>query len=632
MKKISLFLLLFVMVTQNASAVTPVFTDVPQDAWYASYVESLKDVGIVDAGEFFRPADSLIRAELVKMLITAIDGLEGHTPPPNPAFDDVLPGEWFTNYVEAAATLGIATGYSDAQGNLIGLFGPSDNVNRAAATKMLVETFDLEMTEDVAKIYPDVSENDWFYEYVLIASQNGVVSGYDNGHFGPADQVTRAQIAKMVVLGMQVAGIMKVEEEVAVEEEVPEEVTEYNGPLATPNLLSIKEINTPAGSDEVFVAKYSFQAEKESYNVETVTIVNDIVGDYLGDQAVGTTAIKNVILKFPNETGELVTEKRSLGSDGKARFSKLTFFVERNENSFFEIYVELNNVSDVGEGLSGEVFRLGLQDANNNDTSFRAVGSITDNVIGYGGTRLPITSSQVKPFTIRKSVPQFSMNETSENMTAGENTLISFDVAANLTGSVGLARMVFEVSVYDAAGADLSLSDFKFYRGSNYMSNVNIYDATGSQDLRLGMGGGLMDGVSYVIVTFDQEEIISAGDSTTYSLKAGFGNTNSNDSVNTRISQDDEVTALSGLTSINQPNTGKIYVNGDATAGIFTGANDFSQTLGTARNIIWSDRSAGPHLYPTVSGGLVISDSGTTDWTNGTLLDITALTDHLISK
>ena len=72
--------------------------------------------------EYFRPADSLNRAELVKMVITVIDGLKGHTPPPTPTFDDVPPGAWFTNYIEAAATLGIITGYADAQGNLIGLF------------------------------------------------------------------------------------------------------------------------------------------------------------------------------------------------------------------------------------------------------------------------------------------------------------------------------------------------------------------------------------------------------------------------------------------------------------------------------------------------------------------------------
>ncbi len=641
-KKIILFLLIFAVLGQGAFAVSTTFSDVSQNAWYASYVAQLKDSGIVDAGELFRPADSLNRAELVKMVMTAIDGLDGHVPPANPAFDDVLPGAWYTNYIEAAATLGIVTGYTDANGNLIGFFGPGDTVNRAAATKMLVEAFDLEMTDDGVKIYPDVHSSDWFYEYVIVASQHDVVSGYSNGNFGPSDAVTRAQIAKMVVLGMQEAGLMEVpepsveeDEIIPDEEEAEAEVVEEEVIVepATANPLSIEEVNTPSGGSEVFVAKYAFQAVKEGFNVETVTVVNDITGDNLGDQAEGTIAIKNVIIKFPNEAGELVTEVRSLGSDGKARFSGLSFYAERDKDSFFEVYADLNKVSDIGEILSGEVFRLGLQDINNDDNSFRAVGDITSNIIGYGASnRLAISGAQVQPFTVRKSFPMFSMSSASENLKNGENTLISYDIAAGSAGSVGLARLVFEVNVYDDNGANFSLSDFKLYRGSTYMNNVNIYDATGAQDLRLGMGGGLVDGTSFVIVTFDQEEIISAGDSNTYSLKAGVGNSENNDSVSTRIAQGDESTPLSGLTAVNQPNTGKIYVNGSATAGIFTGTNDFSQTLGSERNIIWSDRSAGPHLYPTVSGGVVTSNSGTTDWTNGTLLDITALTDHVISK
>ena len=229
-KLVSLLLLLFISLPGSVHAVSESFSDVPEGAWYAGYVESLQAEGIVDAGEFYRPASSLNRAELAKMIMAATDGLKGHTPPPNPTFDDVPPSAWFANYVEAAATLGIVTGYADAQGNLIGLFGPADTVNRAAATKMLVEAFDLEMTEDGVKEYPDVSEGDWFYEYVLIAGQHEVVSGYDNGRFGPADPVTRAQIAKMVVLGAQAAGIMdkpevpaEEEEEEVVEEEEEEE-------------------------------------------------------------------------------------------------------------------------------------------------------------------------------------------------------------------------------------------------------------------------------------------------------------------------------------------------------------------------------------------------------------------------
>ena len=57
-------------------------------------------------------------------------------------------------------------------------------------------------------------------------------------------------------------------------------------------------MNAAAGSDEAFVAKYSFRADLEGFRIETVTVVNDVVGSKLGDHVQGTLAIKNVILNY----------------------------------------------------------------------------------------------------------------------------------------------------------------------------------------------------------------------------------------------------------------------------------------------------------------------------------------------
>ena len=583
------------------------------------------------------------------MLITALGGLEGHLPPAYPTFDDVQPGAWYSNYVEAAATLGIVTGYSDAQGNLIGLFGPADSVNRAAATKMLVEAFDLGQIDGSLSHFPDVQEEDWFYDYVMIAQHNEVVSGYVNGSFGPDDAVTRAQMAKMLVRSLQAAGLIEFEEKPEVET-VDEEETETGAPsspddetdnrevseesaqpAAEPNLLSIEETSVPAGSTAVFVAKYNFRALYEGFRVETVTVVNDVTDDQLGDQIEGSPAIKNVMLKFPDESGLLVTESRPLSADGRVRFTNLDFFVPRDEDTFFEVYAELNKLSDVGESLSGEVFRLGLQDSHHDDSSFRAVGSISDTVYGYGNNRLSVSSQQLAPFTVRKALPLFSLNEGEGVLTSGQNTLLSFDVTAE-GGSIGLARLVFDVSVSDAEGSDLNLSNFRLYRGSHYLDQVTIHDAGSGQDLSEAGAGTLENGLSSVIVAFDQEETVANGESESYSLRADAGNARNDDSIASRLAMGDELSPLSGLIAVNQPNTGKLYVNGDASAGIFTSATDFSQSLGQNCHVIWSDQSADTHLYPTVSGGTVTDGSGSHDWTNGYRLGLSSLEDYVITK
>jgi hypothetical protein len=639
-KTISSALVLFIMLTSSVSAEAASFSDVPANSWYSSYVSRLADRGIVDSTvSTYRPADSLNRAELVKMVITMIDGLKGYTQPPTATFDDVPFSAWFSSYVETAATLDIVSGYSDAEGNLTGLFGPSDTVTRAAATKILVQAFNLESTSATPAIFKDVKADDWFKSYVDIATQNGVVSGYDNGNFGPADPVTRAQMAKMLVLGAEVAGLMeKVPPAVPPVTPVtptPEPATPPSTlPNATANPLSIERTTAPAGSNGYFVAKYVFKALHEGFRVETVTIVNDLTGDKMGDQPASTEAVKNVILKFPNKDGKLVTESASMSSDGTVRFANLDFFAKRDSDTFFEVYADLNKISDVGDSLSGQVFRLGLKDTGNTSGSFRAVGDISGAVISGTGNsgNLMVSSSQVKYFTVRKTVPHFSLNTGSTQLSNGESSLISYDVTAAQAGSVGLARLVFDISVSDSSGANLSLKDFKLYRGSTYLTDVNVYDATGAQNLSLGSGGSLMDGISFVIVTFNQEETVSAGDSLTFSLKATVSNSEAGDSVSTRIAQGDENSPLTGLTQTGQPNTGKIFVNGDPTAGIFVGALDFFQSLSSSRAVIWSDKSSDLHQFPTVSGGVITSDSGSDDWTNGYLLNLTGLEDHTISK
>jgi hypothetical protein len=82
----------------------------------------------------------------------------------------------------------------------------------------------------------------------------------------------------------------------------------------------------------------------------------------------------------------------------------------------------------------------------------------------------------------------------------------------------------------------------------------------------------------------------------------------------------------------NQENTGKLYVDGDATAGLFTNASDFSQLAGSDRNLIWSDRSATPHTSPSISNGAVQNDSGSADWTNGHLLDFSQVETQFLNR
>ncbi len=613
------------------------FTDVPDDVWFVDYVNTLENENIIDSAEFFRPADTLNRAEMIKMVMKAIDAMNDYQPPFYPTFDDVPAEVWFSSYVEEAATRGIIRGYEDAQGNLTGIFGPADPVTRGAAVKILVSAFDMNTTILNESDFPDVRETDWFYDWVAYARGAGIVNGYADGFFRPYNPVTRAEMAKMLSIAMfpeshnykPANDPGNPDDENEISDGESDENVIYKQAEANTGIL-ISQI-TSSEEDEKFVASYNFRGINEGFVIKTITVVNDTTANTLGDDPFGSPAIKEVILKFPDENGFLSVHSSPLSAGGIARFSNLNFFAERDIDTFLEIYANLNNFADSGPALSGATFRLGIKNVNNTTDSFRAVGAISGNTVTFGAGAA-IGNTKVKSFTVRKSSPTIELTFNRGTLTDGSNTLFDLEITAGSSGSIGIGRFIAEVSVGDNDGAGISLSDFKLFNGSGLISDVRIYDSAGGQDLSPSGGGSLISGKSDVIISFDTEEIISTDDTETYSLKATVTGSASGDSVSSLIADGDESDELSGLTADNEANTGKIFVTGDVTSGIFTSDTDFSRVAGTNKNFIWSDQSAQPHLFPTVSAGIVATDTGSSDWTNGYRLGISALDPVVLSK
>ncbi len=195
-----------------------------------------------------------------------------------------------------------------------------------------------------------------------------------------------------------------------------------------------------------------------------------------------------------------------------------------------------------------------------------------------------------------------------------------------------MARLVFDVEVSDANGAGLSLSDFKWYRGTSLQDNVSIFDATALQDLSPEGGGSIGSGMRKIIVSFNQEETVGVWGPAYFVLKASAAGVEKDDRVVTRLASGDEETPLLDLTATGQSNTGQVYALGDASAGIFTALNEFAQAVGTARNIIWSDKWSSGHIYPDFAGNLPVSGTGSADWTNGYRLGLTELGDQTHSR
>ena len=91
------------------------------------------------------------------------------------------------------------------QGNN-GKFMPADKLNRGQMAQVL---FNLEGKQPVnyAMSFGDVNGSEWFAEAVRWAASEKIVSGYDNGNFGPNDPITREQLAVILFRYAQYKGM-----------------------------------------------------------------------------------------------------------------------------------------------------------------------------------------------------------------------------------------------------------------------------------------------------------------------------------------------------------------------------------------------------------------------------------------
>lgn len=180
--------------TDDETTITVVALSDITGHWAENYIIDLVTSGAVSGYDdgTFRPDNAVTRAEFVKMVVNAF-GYDVADSISESSFTDVETEAWFAPYIESANTSNIVDGYSD------GTFGPGNTINRAEAMKILLSAANLETTEITEASFNDVDETAWFAPYVYTAYDMAIVSGYGNDQFGPGDNMTRAQVAKVIM-------------------------------------------------------------------------------------------------------------------------------------------------------------------------------------------------------------------------------------------------------------------------------------------------------------------------------------------------------------------------------------------------------------------------------------------------
>lgn len=109
------------------------------------------------------------------------------------SFTDVEEGKWYTESIEALAAGSIVNGVKE------GLFKPLQDITKAEMVKMIAIAKELDTENIESSSFSDVKEGKWYYKYIAAAEEAGIALGDGTGKFEPEKNITRAEVASLLV-------------------------------------------------------------------------------------------------------------------------------------------------------------------------------------------------------------------------------------------------------------------------------------------------------------------------------------------------------------------------------------------------------------------------------------------------
>lgn len=186
--------------TTSASTATPEFSDVPTTAWYKPYVDSLAANNILQgySDDTFRPGNMINRAEIAKITVLAADLTEITTT--SAPFADVAASAWYSSFVNTLKFLGIASGYVNGNfGPADSVTRGQFSKMVVEAFDLAESEFDA-LAALNPQTCPDVPSADWQTPYLNRLMALEVMGGYPDGTCKPNNPINRAEATKLIYL------------------------------------------------------------------------------------------------------------------------------------------------------------------------------------------------------------------------------------------------------------------------------------------------------------------------------------------------------------------------------------------------------------------------------------------------
>lgn len=106
-------------------------------------------------------------------------------------FEDIQ-GHWAKNDIELMAFKHIANGISNNN------FAPDRNITRAEFVTLLTKALNMKKINN-NNVFNDVAEDSWYKEAVIKAYDANIIKGMDDRKFGPQENITREQMATIIM-------------------------------------------------------------------------------------------------------------------------------------------------------------------------------------------------------------------------------------------------------------------------------------------------------------------------------------------------------------------------------------------------------------------------------------------------
>lgn len=189
MKKVFSLLLVFLLTISSMLYATPtsaeqVFTDVPPKHSNYQDIAFLLDKGIISVDKKIYGVKDIVTREEVAVMVAKAVGLDGTQRATK--FKDVPKSHKNSGYIQSAVEAGIINGYTD------GTFKPTTKVTRGHMAAFIARAFDL---PNGTKTFKDVKKGHTAYEAVSQLAAANITTGYEDGTFKPANNLTRAHIS-----------------------------------------------------------------------------------------------------------------------------------------------------------------------------------------------------------------------------------------------------------------------------------------------------------------------------------------------------------------------------------------------------------------------------------------------------